>query len=475
MKAGEQTSNKTCKPGVITRLRGSVVEVAFEEQLPVLNELLRIDRADGTPVFVEVMQHMDTQRVRGMALSPTRGLSRGQAVEATGEPLQVPVGPGTLSRMFNAFGEPIDDCGDLPPGLARQSIHRQAPALGDRQTGKEIFETGIKAVDVLAPIERGGKAGLFGGAGVGKTVLLTELIQNIIGKHRGVSIFCGIGERSREGQELYEEMKAAELLDDMILVFGQMHEPPGCRFRVGQTALTMAEYFRDRECRDVLLLIDNIFRFIQAGAEVSALMGNLPSQMDYQPTLSTELASLEERIASTKNGAITSIQAVYVPADDFTDPSSVHTFAHLSASLVLSRKRAAEGLLPAIDPLESSSQMLTVEVVGERHYLIARETRSTLARYEELKDIIAMLGLEQLAQENRKLVERARKLERFLTQPFFSTERFTNIPGAMIALGDALDGCESILSGRVDKIPERFFYMAGTIEDVERRSRENGI
>jgi F-type H+-transporting ATPase subunit beta len=349
-------------------------------------------------------------------------------------------------------------------------------ALMERSTKAEIFTTGIKAIDVLAPLERGGKAGLFGGAGVGKTVLITELIHNMVGQHEGVSLFCGIGERCREGEELYREMREAGVLDNTVMVFGQMNEPPGARFRVGLTALTMAEYFRDDLGRDVLLLIDNIFRFIQAGMEISGLLGMMPSRLGYQPTMGTELAELEERIANTRRAAITSIQAVYVPADDFTDPAAVHTFSHLSASIVLSRKRASEGLYPAVDPLESASKMLNPQIVGERHYRLAQEIRRTLANYEELKDIIAMLGLEELSREDRRTVFRARRLERFLTQPFFTTEQFTGMQGREVSLAEALDGCESILNDEFTDAPEKTLYMIGNIEEARRRLQktENG-
>jgi F-type H+/Na+-transporting ATPase subunit beta len=459
------------KSGTILSVRGSVVEARFAEDLPEINTVIRTD--GDRSVLVEVLQHTGMDKVRGIALTPTRGLKRGEKLINTGETLTAPVGEETLSRMFDVQGRPIDNLGELQGQHRRRSIHGRSPALCDRVNGAEVFETGIKVIDLLSPLERGGKAGLFGGAGVGKTVLLTELIHNVIGSHHGVSIFCGIGERSREGQELYEEMKAAGILDSMVLVFGQMHEPPGCRFRVGHTALTMAEYFRDDEHRDVLFLVDNIFRFIQAGSEVSGLMGQLPSQMNYQPTMSTELSELEERIANTKNGAITSIQAVYVPADDFTDPAAVHIFSHLSSSLVLSRKRAADGLLPAVDPLESKSELLTEEVVGMKHFQIARSVRRVLAQYNELKDIITMLGLEQLSAENRKVVSRARKLERFLTQPFSCTERFTNQKGRYVSLDDTLDGCERILSGEVDELPETAFYMIGNLDEAIAKANKN--
>ena len=347
-------------------------------------------------------------------------------------------------------------------------MHIVPPALTSRSTKSVIFETGIKVIDVLLPLEAGGKAGLFGGAGVGKTVLLTEIIHNMVGKQKGVSIFCGIGERCREGEELYREMKDAGVLPNMVMLFGQMNEPPGARFRIGHAALTMAEYFRDDEHRDVLLLIDNIFRFIQAGSEVSGLMGQMPSRLGYQPTMGTELAELEERIANTQTGAITSIQAVYVPADDFTDPAAVHTFSHLSASIVLSRKRASEGLFPAVDPLQSNSKMATPTIVGERHYALAQEVRRTLAQYAELKDIIAMLGLEQLSPTDRKIVARARRLERFLTQPFFTTEQFTSTPGKLVSLADSLDGCERILRDEFKDYPESALYMIGAISEARK-------
>jgi F-type H+-transporting ATPase subunit beta len=368
--------------------------------------------------------------------------------------------------MFDVFGNTIDRQ-PAPSDVQWRTVHRAPPPLSKRSTKSEIFETGIKVIDVLVPLERGGKAGLFGGAGVGKTVLLTEMIHNMIGHQEGVSIFCGIGERCREGEELYRDMKEAGVLPNMVMVFGQMNEPPGSRFRVGHAALTMAEYFRDDEHRDVLLLMDNIFRFIQAGMEVSGLMGQMPSRLGYQPTMGTELSGLEERIANTDTGAITSIQAVYVPADDFTDPAAVHTFSHLSASIVLSRKRASEGLFPAIDPLQSSSKMATPGIVGERHYSLAQEIRRTLAQYAELKDIIAMLGLEQLSPEDRNVVVRARRLERFLTQPFFTTEQFTGLKGKLVSLKDALDGCERILHDEFKDYPESALYMIGAIGEAK--------
>lgn len=457
--------------GAVVSVRGSVVDIQFERHLPAIYSLLRAGK-DGH-IAIEVLSQLDARRVRGIALTPTQGLARGMAVEDTGGPLQAPVGKGILSRMFDVFGKPIDRQGEVSD-VAWRSIHRAPPPLARRSSKSEVFETGIKVIDVLMPLERGGKAGLFGGAGVGKTVLLTEMIHNMIGHHEGVSLFCGIGERCREGEELYREMKEAGVLPHMVMVFGQMNELPGSRFRVGHAALTMAEYFRDDEHRDVLLLIDNIFRFIQAGMEVSGLMGQMPSRLGYQPTMGTELSRLEERIANTDTGAITSIQAVYVPADDFTDPAAVHTFSHLSASIVLSRKRASEGLYPAIDPLQSSSKMATPGVVGERHYGLAQEIRRTLAQYAELKDIIAMLGLEQLSSEDRSVVARARRLERFLTQPFFTTEQFTSLKGKFVSLKDALDGCERILRDEFKDYPERALYMIGTVDEVKAKVNKPG-
>ena len=452
--------------GKVLLVRGSVVDIHFEGRLPPIYSLLH---ANGGAIIIEVLAQLDVHRVRGIALTPAQGLARGDVIEDTGGPLKAPVGKGILSRMFDVFGNPIDRQ-PAPTDVVWRSVHRNPPTLAQRSSKSEIFATGIKVIDVLVPLERGGKAGLFGGAGVGKTVLLTEMIHNMIGHEEGVSIFCGIGERCREGEELYREMRDAGVLPNMVMIFGQMNEPPGSRFRVGHAALTMAEYFRDDEQRDVLLLIDNIFRFIQAGMEVSGLMGQMPSRLGYQPTMGTELSHLEERIANTDAGAITSIQAVYVPADDLTDPAAVHTFSHLSSSIVLSRKRAAEGLYPAIDPLQSSSKMATPGIIGERHYSLAREIRKTFAQYAQLKDIIAMLGLEQLSSEDRKVVARARRLERFLTQPFFTTEQFTGLTGKLVSLEDALDGCEQILSDELNDYPESAFYMIGTIDEVRKKN-----
>ena len=451
--------------GAVVAVRGSVVDVRFDRCLPPIFSVLRAG-ADRE-IVVEVMTQIDASRVRGIALTPTQGLARGMPVEDTGAPLQAPVGKTIISRMFDVFGHAIDRQ-PAPTDVQWRTVHRTPPPLSERSTKSEVFETGIKAIDVLVPLERGGKAGLFGGAGVGKTVLLTEMIHNMIGHQKGMSIFCGIGERCREGEELYSAMKAAGVLPNMVMVYGQMNEPPGSRFRVGDVALTMAEYFRDDEHRDVLLLIDNVFRFIQAGMEVSGLMGQMPSRLGYQPTMSTELSGLEERIANTHAGAITSIQAVYVPADDLTDPAAVHVFSHLSASIVLSRKRASEGLYPAIDLLQSSSKMATPGIVGDRHYKLAQEIRKTLAQYEALKDIVAMLGLEQLSPEDRNAVARARRLERFLTQPFFTTEQFSGIKGKLVSLKDSLDGCERILKDEFKDYPESALYMIGTIGEAKK-------
>jgi len=449
--------------GSVISIRGGVVDVRFDHLLPPVYQVLRAG-ADGS-IVMEVLEQLDARRVRGIALTATQGLARGMSVEDTGKPLQVPVGKGIVSRMFDVFGRAIDS-GPEPGNVQWRNVHNDPPPLEERSTKSEVFETGIKAIDVLIPLERGGKGGMFGGAGVGKTVLLTEMIHNMLGHQKGVSIFCGIGERCREGEELYAGMKEADVLKDMVMMYGQMNEPPGNRLRVAAGALTMAEYFRDDEHREVLLLIDNIFRFIQAGMEVSGLMGQMPSRLGYQPTMATELSGLEERIANTKAGAITSIQAVYVPADDLTDPAAVHVFSHLSASIVLSRKRASQGLYPAIDLLQSSSKMATPGIVGEKHYELAQEIRKTLAQYEDLKDIVAMLGMEQLSPEDRKVVGRARRLERFLTQPFFATEKFSGLKGQMVSLKDSLDGCERILKDEFKDYPESALYMIGAIGEA---------
>ncbi|MGF1514662.1 MAG: F0F1 ATP synthase subunit beta [Elainellaceae cyanobacterium] len=448
--------------GAVIAVQGSVVDLYFPNDLPPLQTQVRA----GGHTDIELVNYLSAHEARGIAFTSTDGLFRGMAVEDTGLPLQVPVGSGLLGRMLNVFGAPIDGQGKIE-GL-RRSLYGAPPPLSQRITRSEMLATGIKAIDVLAPIERGGKAGLFGGAGVGKTVLITEMIHNVAKQYQGVSIFCGVGERSREGEELYRDMKAAGVLGQTVMVFSQMNEPPGARFRVGHVALAMAEYFRDEAHQDVLLMIDNVFRFVQAGSEVSGLMGRLPSRVGYQPTLATELAALEERICSTDSGAITSVQAVYVPADDLTDPAVVHIFSHLSSSIVLSRRRASEGLYPAIDPLQSGSKMLTPTIVGKRHYRTAQAVRKTLADYEDLKDIIAMLGIAELAQSERQTVYRARRLERFLTQPFFTTEQFSNISGQQVSLDDALEGCDRILDDEFADTPEKALYMVGKLPEVRR-------
>lgn len=455
--------------GHVVGVRGGVIDAEFVDHLPAINNELQIAnlKDENQKTFVEVLSHLDKQTVRGIALSPVAEISRGMPVIDTGSRLTIPVGDALKGRMLNMLGQTIDR-GPPLTDVRRRPVLAAPPALERRTTQPSIFYTGIKLIDLLTPLERGGKSGLFGGAGVGKTVLITELIHNVVGTHSGVSLFCGIGERCREAEELYREMKEAGVLDDTVMVFGQMNEPPGARFRVGHAALTIAEYFRDQSQQDVLLLIDNVFRFVQAGMEVSGLMGELPSRVGYQPTLATDLAALQERICSTATGAITSVQAVYVPADDFTDPAAVQTFAHLSASIQLSRKRASDGLYPAINPLTSNSEMLMPQIVGSRHYEIAKDVRRTLAQYEELKDIIAMLGLEELSQQDRVTVNRARKLERFLTQPFFTTGQFTGIEGKAVSINDTLDGCELILTDEFHDWPEQSFYMIGKISEANR-------
>ncbi|NLO06666.1 MAG: F0F1 ATP synthase subunit beta [candidate division WS1 bacterium] len=455
--------------GRIVNVRGGVVDVRFPGALPPMNG--SIITGDNDDVVLEVVTHLDDATVRCIALTPTRGLWRGADAIYSGGPLMVPVGRRVLGRIFNVLGETIDGREPIEGG-EWWPIHRPTVPLRQRSTVSEILETGVKALDLLAPLERGGKAGLFGGAGVGKTVLLMELINNMLEQHSGISMFAGIGERTREAEELYRELQDAGVLQQTVLFFGQMNEAPGARQRIGHAALSVAEYFRDEQHQDVLLLVDNIFRFVQAGQEVSGLMGHVPSRVGYQPTLDTELAELEERICSTQTGAITSIQAVYVPADDFTDPAAVATFSHLSASIVLSRRRASEGLYPAMDPLESNSSLLTPLIAGRRHYYLAQQVRSTLAQYEDLKDIIAMLGIDELSQTDRRTVYRARRLERFLTQPFFTTEQFTGMEGRLVPLEETLSSCERILSGEFDDYPESAFYMIGSVDEVNEEQRQ---
>ncbi len=465
-----KTSSLATYIGTVVSVRSSVVDVFFDTQLPPINSTLTIE-ADHK-VIVEVVSYPSANIARTIAFTSTSGLSRGNKAMGNGKMIQVPVGNDVLGRILNVFGETIDDKSPIDHA-PRNNIYQPSTKLSQQTTTSEIFETGIKALDLLAPLERGGKAGLFGGAGVGKTVLITELINNTVKKHEGVSLFCGIGERSREAEELYRDIIDAGVLDHTVMVFGQMNEPPGVRFRVGHAALTMAEYFRDVNKQDVLLLIDNIFRFVQAGSEVSGLLGKMPSRVGYQPTLASEMAALQERITNTVSGAITSIQAVYVPADDFTDPSATHTFGHFSASIILSRKRAAEGLYPAIDPLRSTSKLLSPDVVGVRHYEIAQRVRKTLAEFEELKDIIVMLGLEELSVGDRQIVQRARRLERFLTQPFSTTEQFTGIQGKLVSLEETLYGCERILNDEFVYIPESALYMIGNIQEVKKQENNN--
>jgi F-type H+/Na+-transporting ATPase subunit beta len=448
--------------GKVTAIRGSVIDAYFPEKIPDIPNLLKAGN-----VFFEVVLHLDSNTARGIALTPTQGLKRGDVALDYGHPLSVPIGNQLLGRMFNVFGETIDG-GEEIDSEKRKSIYSAPLTLSERSTDIALFETGIKVIDVLSPLEKGGKAGLFGGAGVGKTVLIMEMIHNMAIGYQGVSLFCGIGERSREGEELYREMKESGVLEKAVMIFAQMNEQPGARFRVGHAALTMAEYFRDEGKQNVLLLIDNIFRFVQAGAEVSGLLGELPSRVGYQPTLASEIADLEERISSSLTGDITSIQAVYVPADDFTDPAAVHTFSHLSASIVLSRQRASQGLYPAVDPLNSNSSILTPTVIGQRHYDIARRIKQTLSEYEELKDIIAMLGLEELSKEDQNTVNRARRLERFLTQPFAVTEQFTGNEGRRVSLQEALDGCERILNDEFRDYSENSLYMLGVIDEAKK-------
>ena len=455
--------------GKITQIIGAVLDIKFTEgNLPEINDAIRIPlRGDqaGKELTVEVSQHLGDDTVRCIAMGSTDGLVRGMDAVAAGGPISVPVGENTLGRMFNVLGDPIDEI-DPPAGVEKWPIHRPAPAFEEQATSQEMLETGIKVVDLLCPYQKGGKIGLFGGAGVGKTVLIQELIHNIATEHGGYSVFTGVGERTREGNDLYYEMKESGVIDKTTMVFGQMNEPPGARMRVALTGLTMAEYFRDKGGKDVLLFIDNIFRFTQAGSEVSALLGRMPSAVGYQPTLATEMGELQERIASTKNGSVTSVQAVYVPADDLTDPAPATTFAHLDATTVLSRKIVEQGIYPAVDPLESSSRILEADVVGEEHYEVANKVIAILQKYKELQDIIAILGMEELSDEDKATVMRARKIQRFLSQPFFVAETFTGIPGKYVPLKETIRGFKMIIDGEMDEYPESAFFNVGTIDDV---------
>jgi len=456
--------------GKITQIISAVIDVKFENgKLPALYNALTIERKDDEPLIVEVAQHLGDDTVKCISMGATDGLVRGMAVVDTGSPIKVPVGEATLGRMFNVTGQPIDKK-PAPDAQGSWSIHRTAPAFEEQATEAEILETGIKVVDLLCPYQKGGKIGLFGGAGVGKTVLIQELIRNIASEHGGFSVFAGVGERTREGNDLYYEMEESGVLDKTTMVFGQMNEPPGARMRVALTGLTMAEYFRDEGGRDVLLFVDNIFRFTQAGSEVSALLGRVPSAVGYQPTLATEMGALQERITSTKKGSITSVQAVYVPADDLTDPAPATTFAHLDAKTVLSRAIVELGIYPAVDPLDSSSRMLDPKVVGEEHYQVARDVQEILQRYNELQDIIAILGMDELSEEDKTIVLRARKIQRFLSQPFNVAENFTGLKGKYVPLSETVRGFSEILEGKHDAIPEGAFLMAGSIDDVVSRA-----
>ena len=452
--------------GKITQIIGAVLDTKFEAgNLPEIYDAINITREDGGRLVVEVAQHLGDDTVRCIAMGPTDGLVRGMEAEATGAPISVPVGENTLGRMFNVLGEPIDNIAP-PEGAEYLPIHRKAPAFEEQSTTTEILETGIKVVDLLCPYQKGGKIGLFGGAGVGKTVLIQELIRNIATEHGGYSVFTGVGERTREGNDLYYEMKESGVINKTTMVFGQMNEPPGARMRVGLTGLTIAENFRDAGGKDVLLFIDNIFRFTQAGSEVSALLGRMPSAVGYQPTLQTEMGALQERITSTKNGSITSVQAVYVPADDLTDPAPATTFAHLDATTVLSRSIVELGIYPAVDPLESTSRILDPKVVGEEHYKVARGVQEILQKYKELQDIIAILGMDELSEEDKLVVARARKVQKFLSQPFFVAGQFTGLEGKYVPLSDTIQSFKEILEGKHDDIPESYFLNAGSIDDV---------
>lgn len=451
--------------GKISQITGVIVDVEFSgDKIPAIYNALEVKNTSGETVVLEVQQHIGDGNVRSIAMSSTDGLARGDSVTDTGEAISVPVGKPVLGRMFNVLGEPIDG---LPaPEAEKEPIHRKAPDFKHQSQKTEILETGIKVIDLICPFLKGGKVGLFGGAGVGKTVIIQELIRNIASEHGGYSMFAGVGERTREGNDLYGEMKESGVLDKTALVFGQMNEPPGARARVALTALTMAEHFRDQENRDLLVFIDNIFRFTQAGSEMSALLGRMPSAVGYQPTLATEMGQLQERITSTDKGSITSVQAVYVPADDFTDPAPATTFAHLDATVVLNRSLSELGIYPAVDPLDSTSTILQPDIVGEEHYRVAREVQSTLQRYKDLQDIIAILGMEELSEEDKLTVARARKIQRFFSQAFFVAEQFTGMPGVYVTLEETIRGFSEILEGKHDDKPESAFYMAGNIESV---------
>ena len=454
--------------GKILQVMGPVVDVEFDGYLPEINEAINVVLADANAdrLVLEVAAHIGDSRVRTIAMDMTEGLTRGQECIATGGPITVPVGDAVLGRIFNVIGEPVDEGEPIPADTERWSIHRSAPSFEEQSTKTEMFETGIKVVDLLAPYSKGGKVGLFGGAGVGKTVIIMELIHNVAFKHSGYSVFAGVGERTREGNDLYHEMKDSNVLDKVALCYGQMSEPPGARNRIALTGLTMAEYFRDEKGLDVLMFVDNIFRFAQSGSEMSALLGRIPSAVGYQPTLASEMGKLQERITSTSKGSITSVQAVYVPADDLTDPAPASVFAHLDATTVLNRKIAEKGIYPAVDPLDSSSRILSADILGQEHYDTARGVQSVLQKYKDLQDIIAILGMDELSESDKLVVSRARKIERFLSQPFFVAEVFTGSPGKYVELKDTIAGFQGILAGKYDNIPEMAFYMVGGIDEV---------
>jgi F-type H+/Na+-transporting ATPase subunit beta len=478
--------SRTTNVGRIEEIQGVVIEAVFPDRLPEINHAIKVRRpeaaaaeedvdiaAEEDPWLVcEVQQHLGDDRVRAVAMDTTDGLARGTEIVDTGAPITVPVGRVTLGRIFNLLGEPIDLGDPIPDDVERWPIHREAPSVESLIPTAEMFATGIKVIDLLAPYARGGKVGLFGGAGVGKTVIIQELIHNLAQEHGGLSAFCGVGERSREGNDLWLEMKESGVLDKTMLVFGQMNEPPGARMRVGLSGLTMAEYFRDHEGQDVLLFIDNIFRFVQAGSEVSALLGRMPSQVGYQPTLESEMGQLQERITSTRKGSVTSIQAIYVPADDLTDPAPASVFAHLNATTTLSRAISEKGIYPAVDPLDSTSTILKAEILGEEHFQLANDVKQILQRYRELQDIIAILGIDELSDEDKQTVYRARKIERFLSQPFHVAEQFTGTPGVYVPIGETIRSFKEILEGKHDDLPERAFFMKGTIDQVVEDARK---
>ncbi len=460
--------------GKVTQVIGTVVDIEFPpDELPALNNAIEIPLDEGK-ILLETQQHVGNNWVRCLAMSPTDGLERGAEAIDTGAPITVPVGRATLGRLFNILGEPLDDLGPVE-AEERWPIHRPPPSFREQETSTQMLETGLKVIDLITPFTRGGKVGAFGGAGVGKTVIIMELIRNIATEHGGFSVFAGVGERSREGNDLWHEMKASGVIDKTVLVFGQMNEPPGVRVRIGFTGLTMAEYFRDVEGQDVLLFIDNIYRYIMAGMEVSALLGRMPSAVGYQPTLATEMGDLEERITSTKKGSITSFQAIYVPADDYTDPGVATTFGHLDAVIALERSIAEQGIYPAVDPLTSTSRILDPRVVGEEHYQVAREVQRVLQRYKDLQDIIAILGIEELSEGDKLTVARARRIQRFLSQPFFVAETFTGRPGKYVPIKETVRGFKEILEGKHDALPEQAFYMVGTIDEAAERARELGM